>query len=288
MNLFLALLPLLVQYDAIGVPDSAPRKAFPERRVYVQSQAWWEPKGGHPEHIHVEAAVPIGQTVSGTLSFDVRVQLHDQPPGSEVNLLRVIDERGVRLVEQKVSIKPDAHGHADVWIKDVRIDTRKQRNGRREYRFTANMSTRADGKRQYQSTGWCWYVSNALGGAGSHYRSDKFHEARGWYTAANYANARLESLFPFEPVTGQWAVKVALVAGSGGKPVTAHMVTIDPDFHGGNAGTVIKQGSGPYRGGVTIDTTKLAKGPHKLVLITHQDISTGRNSGVLVVPFVVK
>jgi hypothetical protein len=275
-------------YVVIGAPASAPRRSYPEPRWYLQSQGWWRPAGqnGVGEHIHVEAAVPIGQTVSGVLSLDVRIQLHAQPRGSKVNLFRILDESGTRLVEMPLSITPNEHGDADVWLRDVRIDTRKQKNGRREYRFTANMSTRADGNRQFQSTGWCWYVANLLGGLPTHYRSDTFHEARGWYTGANYANARFASRLP-GPLTGEWRFDVKLLAGSDGARVTGHMITLDPDSHAGVRGQVVREASGPYSGSVSIDTRRLANGTHKLVLITHQDIAAGRNSGVLVVPFLV-
>lgn len=295
---------LPAEFEVVGLPASAPAdvpRTYPQRRWYAQSQAWWRPKTGdtshHGEgqHIHVETAFPFFQEVSGIMLLDVRIQLHAQPAGNILNKFRIksedgtdvlVDASGNTIGDIPLAIKPDANGNADVWLKDLRLDTRKVKNGRREFRLTANMTKRTDGKRQYQSTGWLCYVNNA-GAAVSNYRSDRWTEARGWFTDANYANARFADLFPFDPVPAGWSPYVELVPGSSGKPITAHMATIDPDFHNGNAGTILKQGAGPYKGRVTIPAG-LTAGLHRLVLIAHADITTGRNSGVLVLPIVVK
>lgn len=286
---------IATEHEVVGLPAAAPadvRRSYPERRWYLQSQSWWRPQGeqGVGEHVHVEAAVPIGQTVSGTLTFDIRVQLHEQPAGTKVNYVRCIDDRGVQLfkIDTRTLIVANSEGNADVWLKGVKIDTTRQTNGRREYRFTANIGSKpGDGARQFQSTGWCWWVKNGTA-SNVNGRSDTFHEARGWYTDFDYTNARFESLFPFNPVSGIWTFKVALKPGSGGEPVTAHMVTIDPDFHHDHPGTTIKQGSGKYEGNVTINTASLSNGVHRLVLIAHADKDGKRNSGVLVIPIVVR
>lgn len=269
---------------ALAAPDPLACTGYPEPRVFIESQAWWRPLGqtGFGEHIHLGTCFPIGQMVRGTLELDLRVMLHDQLPGSRVTLLRAGTE-SVTLLEQSIDLRPDASGHATAWY-HVGLDTRKVAEGRREFRFTANMSARPDGKRQFETSGWQTTVDNDPAVAGSNYRSHLGIEARGWYSGANYTNARLDAPPP-ATVSGTWTFNVRLDAGSGGTPVTAHSVHVDPDFHAGSAGRVLRSGVGAYRGAVSIDTKTLTNGRHKLVLISHSDIATGRASGIQVVTF---
>ena len=77
--------------------------------------------------------------------------------------------------------------------------------------------------------------------------------------------------------------------GHDGIPVTSHGIYLDPDFHHGSAGTVIREGSGPYRGPVTIDASELSPGVHRLVLRADaNDQSGSTNSGLLVIFFTVE
>jgi hypothetical protein len=82
--------------------------------------------------------------------------------------------------------------------------------------------------------------------------------------------------------------------GAGGASVTSHRAHVDPDFHTGSAGWVVKRARGSFRGRLWIDTTILTNGWHKLVLIANaKRISrrdrapNGTNSGVQVIPFLV-
>ncbi len=59
---------------------------YPEKRYYLETQAWWSPMPGHsPDepfqdrtgHGHVGACVPLYQTVSGgKLHLDMKWQQH--------------------------------------------------------------------------------------------------------------------------------------------------------------------------------------------------------------------
>lgn len=58
--------------------------AWPDRRAYVESQAWWTDPGddlnAESRHLHVGACLPLanlGSTVSTTLTLHVLVQLHN-------------------------------------------------------------------------------------------------------------------------------------------------------------------------------------------------------------------
>jgi hypothetical protein len=129
------------------------------------------------------------------------------------------------------------------------------------------------GRTSYQT-----YLAN--GKPKNDYRSSDLIQGKGWYTGASYAIARLDAGFPTGPVSGLWTIKVR--CESDGPPVGSCLITIDPNFHIDNQGTIIKQVSGAYAGTVTIDTTRLANGQHKLVIRSDAPNPAGStNSGVL-------
>jgi hypothetical protein len=79
-----------------------------------------------------------------------------------------------------------------------------------------------------------------------------------------------------------------MTAGAGGASVTFHAMYIDPNFHAGSEGIVVKQGPGKWDGEVpAINTLILPDGLHRLVLRADATVSSGTNSGLLVIPFVV-
>jgi hypothetical protein len=73
-------------YACAGAPPDAPRTMYPEKRYYLETQAWWSPMPGHSPgepfqdrtgHMHLGACVPLYQTVSGgTLHLDMKWQQH--------------------------------------------------------------------------------------------------------------------------------------------------------------------------------------------------------------------
>ena len=139
-------------------------------------------------------------------------------------------------------------------------------------RLTANVSSNGDGLRQFQSTGWPVPVRSTVCST----RCNVFWEARGWYDSGHeYANARLTTL----DIRSGGTIKVRLGPGSGGLPTKLAGVYVDPDFHHGSAGIVVRQWASSYTGSVTLPS--LPSGPHKLVLLS----SDGQNAGVLAIPF---
>jgi hypothetical protein len=93
----------LCPHQAGAAPDGCPEvvpspppttgdpfcQGYPEPRVYLENQSWWEPQNGpasHPGtgmqgHIHVETCFPLYQHYSGneTIRFDYTVRLHNMP-----------------------------------------------------------------------------------------------------------------------------------------------------------------------------------------------------------------
>lgn len=263
---------------------------YPERRAFLEAQSWWLQTPGQSGtdygHVHLGTCFPVGETLRGTVRFDVRVILHHN--SGEFYRLRIGTQSTLLYEDTSPDIRfTCATGTCERWF-TVYLDTRKHKyDGRTEFRMSAFVKT-PDAQTMFNSTGWLVNLNN--GYKRSDYRRDwNFHEGRGWYSdAVGYTNARLLSSFPWAPVRGQWTVKIDLRPGSDGIPVTYHIATVDPHFHTGHEGIVVKQGEGPFVGYVTIDTTKLANGPHKLVLRADADHVTGStNSGVMVIPFTV-
>jgi hypothetical protein len=68
-------------YPCAGAPAGSPQEQYPEKRIYLENQAWVSPAPGTRKtaHIHVGACVPLYQDVtSATLHLDIKWQLHDQ------------------------------------------------------------------------------------------------------------------------------------------------------------------------------------------------------------------
>lgn len=294
MLIVLALVPLAIgrlnhpaDDPSIGdvVADAAAAgsgcSGYPERRTFVEAQAWWKaPAEAEPgRHVHLGACFPFDEVVDGLLVIDARVLLHGQPAGAR--LLRVRASNQDATLFDRTADLPELSADTP-WTVPITLDLSRLSTGRHEIRISVFVG-QPDGSRQFQSTGW----QTCVRACSPSYRSGDHVTARGWYTGTEYTNAELRSAIPSGAVSGNWTFEVALVPGSGGTAVTAHSVHIDPDFHGGRDGLVVRRGSGPYRGTITIDTRALSDGAHRLVLRTDSAIAAGRNSGVEVIPFIV-
>lgn len=263
--------------------------------VFMEAQGWWKGTTGiganepFGSHVHVGTCFPWGVPVSGTVELDVRILLHDNP-GQLYRIRPQIWYDGGNVVLNEVYYRTTfPTGDGEVW-QHISLDTtRVPFDGLQELRLFTEVR-QPDGKVQYVSTGWALDIRN--GKPVNHYKPDaqapRFTEGRGWYTGANYTNSRFEDPAFQTPVSGLWTPDLKMTAGSGGVSVTSHAVYIDPDFHNGSSGITVKSGLGKWDGDVAIDTTTLTNGPHKLVLRADAAISTGTNSGLLVIPFVVE
>ena len=148
--------------------------------------------------------------------------------------------------------------------------------------------TSPDGTVGYTSSGWQAILANG-GRPLQAYRKPPWIEARGWYTGTEYENARFTSPMPSGPLQGNWTFNVSLAPGSGGTPVNHVLVSLDPHFHFDpvDRGNVIFEKAGPYVGPITIDTTKLSNGVHRLFMRTDSPVAAGTGSGVLAFNFTV-
>lgn len=239
----------------------------------AESQAWWNKAGisipgSVGAHIHVKATVPAdGAVIDGKIDVPVTVTEHNN--AGSITQLRVSNGSTVMQTWPLV-LGPCADC---TWTGTVTVDFSRWPTGRDEMRWTANIPKNSDGLRQYQSTGWQVCVRSCS----PTYRSGPWIEARGWYSGRGYANARLTS--DLSTVRSGGTIKVSLKPGSGGLATKIAGVYIDPDFHHGSAGIIVKQWSSAFTGSVTLPV--LPAGPHKLVLLS----SDGLNAGVLAIPF---
>lgn len=259
----------------------------------LEAQDWWTTPGemveGMSQHIHVSTCFPMDQTLSGTVPFDLHVQLH-MNPGVLTKVSGYVFGNGVSL--EQIAATPNytcPTDQCDLWYHLDYDTTRVPVDGSLEFRFHAKV-TSPDGTEGYTSTGWQATLANGGGRpVRAPYRTPPFIEARGWYTGTDYENARITSPLPSGPVSGLWTFNVNLAKGSGGTPVTNCLITLDPKFHAEpvQRGRVVFEHNGAYKGAVTIDTTTLSDGPHRLLLRTDSTIASGTGSGVLVVMFSV-
>ena len=240
-----------------------------------ESQSWWAKDGisipgNVGAHVHVKATIPSdGTPIDGPIDIPVTVTQHGN--AGLITSLRVSNGSTV-MATWPLSLGPCADCS---WTGTVTVDFAKWPTGRDEMRWTANIPRNGDGLRQYQSTGWQVCVR----ACSPSYRSGPYLEARGWYSGHGYANARLTS--PLSSVVSGGTIKVSLKPGADGLPTRLSGVYLDPSFHEGSAGTVVRQWSSSFTGSVTLPS--LPSGSHRLVLVS----SDGNNAGVLSVGFVV-
>jgi hypothetical protein len=272
-----------------GTVDPLACSGYAEHRVFLESQGWWVQTPGQTGtdwgHVHVGMCFPQAQRVRGTVTLDVRLTMHHNP-GTLTRLYGGIEtgNGGYDLWNVPVGLTcPD--DTCVRWLQ-LRVDTtRVPVDGRVEWRFRPQVRT-PDGLDFTPSTGWQTYLVNG-GRPAADFRSRDEATGRGWYDDAGYANASIMSV-PLAPLTGTWSSSVILDRGSDGIPVTSHGIYIDPDFHHGTKGIVVREGSGAYRGTVTINPAGLAPGAHRLVLRADaRDPRGSTNSGLLVIVFYV-
>lgn len=254
---------------------------YPEKRYFLEAQGWWVPIPGLEDavndfgHLHVGTCFPVEQQVSGTLDFDVRVTLHDNP--GELRAIRPhFATPGGNPTSGKISNIGNTcpAGETCTWWFHTQMDTTlSDYDGRQEIRFLTSVAE-PDGQELHVSTGWQVDIRNGGGREVKDYRRANFLEARGWYEGVNYEVGRLASEFPFDPKT-EWALKLEIKPGADGIATTGYQVTIDPRFHVGDPGRVLIDGDGEYRGTIDLPVAELEPGPHKLVLRNFADCRNG-------------
>lgn len=271
---------------------------YPEARVFREGQAWWIPTPGKTGgtnfgHMHVGACVPAEQKVSGIMGLDVRIILHDnagvfdywnpvlKSDSQELSLAHVTDLHGMTCPTGTCV----RWSHADVDTRQITVD------GRQELRIRAY--TKTNGSNIMHSSVNAHIILNN-GKTVNNIDYKPWARGKGWYTGAGYCEATMVSVPPVGLVSGIWSPRVKIVwhGSSSDLQVAHHSIRIDPDFHAVPPvpGTIIVDGAGALsERNISIDTTKLTNGVHKLHMRADCDHSSGStNSGVLLITFKVQ
>ncbi len=266
---------------------------YPEPRVWLESQDWWDPIPvlGGLGHMHMGMCFPLGQTVSGVVSFDIRVVLHHNA-GTLIRVKMQDDNSNEHLVLRPNTVV----GDGSYWYR-VAIDTRNMPDGLRLFRFYADLE-HPNGNTQTARPIIPLRVEN---GGADHNWSDRSQEVRAtaWYQEASpkldwgYIGAVVQD---FDPGPHRAAFSVGakcFVNGENGgasassPPVTRWSVHVDPDFHAGNDGLILGQGSGELSGNISVPAGSLSPGWHRLVLRCTQVLGDRSHSAVGIYSFMV-
>jgi hypothetical protein len=304
-----------------AAPDPVKCTGYPEPRVYLENQSWWDPQVGpasHPGtgkqgHIHVGTCFPLYQKITdGVLHLDINVKLHNMP--GVPSWLRATsygdqtwEKRDRFYGETPASwVPPCASADCDYWISwDIPV-SQINYNGWHEFTVYLNV-TGADGNVQRNWGRWYVYFdlpgkplgvpgANGTFGTGAALYGDPGGDT--WYssvdTGGKYASARIpraelpwdETTGALKPLSGTWRPSITFEK-------QANFAFIDPALHATppSKGTVVYEATDTNTGLLTrqlaIDTTKLTNGVHRLVFGSGNVAANGTNTGVLVVPFLV-
>lgn len=309
---------------AQAVPDPVSCAGYPEHRIFVENQTWWSPqvadpsRPGHPGvgetgHVHIGTCFPLYQHLAGnTLELDVNVKMHQQT-GTAVNL-RVYAYGDVEL--EFNNTQPFNHGKCDTadcdtWIHVSFPLTGIHYNGWHEFAIFLNVQT-PDGQIQRNWTRYYAYVDRpslpppppgsvvytttqpVITGVNSVTGGDSWYSQVNGGTTGKYAQAKiLRASIPWDeatgvltPLSGTWTPTVSFEANQ-------NFALIDPAFHAvpPSKGTIVYEGTAAtpadHTRTLSIDTTTLSEGQHRLVIGTGNVATNGTNTGVLVIPFLV-
>lgn len=262
------------------LPDPS---TYPEAREYREAHAWWSTDGLRVpeeigEHMHLGMWWPRHDVV---LSPTKPLQLHckllvhhgDDDLHHFLTRWRVNwrplpysnESGGGALIDDatpgKWDIELDDHGSGER-IFPITLNLSKLAGGTRRVRF--NVMAGKDPDRFFVACDWLLNVGKRTATTGLKVIG------KGWYSEPHeYQHSIFNGTPPTQPVSGKWTVNVAMNPGGGGEPTKEHFVLVDPNTHDHNLGTIVKRGTGRFSGSVTVDTTKLANGPHVLSLICH-------------------
>jgi hypothetical protein len=284
--------------NCIGEPADHPAVAYPEPRVFLEAQGWWDDRDddgqvarfGDSEHLHVGVCFPLQQTVGGTVRLDLRILGHNLPAGSVIRNTRFHDASG-QLYEDLRYERTVAAGEIDavVW-RTLDWNSTEAPDGRREIRFLTFVD-RPDGAEIHASTGWCVNFQNGKTDSNQSSCDRRLTEGRGWYDCMEYKISRFDEwTYPYAgvpawqpltiPMTGQDG---APFGGGGDDVVTHHWLRVDPAFHSDVLGTLIFEHAGAHRAeSVTIPGTVMAPGVRRLFLMTERDgLCTQISSGTV-------
>lgn len=255
--------------------------AFDSRKIPIELQAWWTPvpdDGRGYGHIHALCQWPIGQPVSGTLTSDCRITLHDNPAHNYQLRFDVYNSPGNTVKTYAVShdCPYDGSNPTDCsWTQPVSLDTSSWGAGWQRLRVRAAVKT-PDGRRWTTSSDIVMNVK----GAGSETRFSSNCEAgscfggKGWYEGNDYQVARIQNV-PLTKLKGTHVFSVGIHKNPAQRMEVwldkGHFIPATGSFPAENpsAGVSLLTVDNPATDrwqDVALDTTRLANGWHSLAV----------------------
>jgi hypothetical protein len=249
---------------------------YAQPRSFLEAQDWWRPTVSGTEdfgHVHLGTCFPLNQPVSGTVPFDFVVQLHDNPGLFTRARIHLLDGNGGNHQVISVPVNQTAAQHCPAtpnqctWVIPIPLNTTvAATDGYLNFRPAAIVThPGSGGTKQFAGAAWPLHVVNGKPVKDS--ISPLRIAGSSWYTGSLYEEAEFLSPLP-ATVSGVWTPTVAMHPGAGGRAVDHSFASLDPAFHAMPpfAGTVLLDRAGSFKGPLTIDTTTLTNGPHKLFL----------------------
>jgi hypothetical protein len=311
--------PAHAGYPCIGAPPDEPGGGiYDERRQFIDAQSWWVPTPGQNGtdhgHVHVGACIPEGETITGSFRLNIRMVLHD--PGAQ----KVYPVGGAHPPSASIVLKDDTiettpykleesgwtcstPGTCTRWRSQTVDPAPFTTDGRKEIRFRF-FSQVLDGAAKAQMTAslnFQFTLDRASVATVDDYERRSYLRGKGWYSdpgqtsTGEYCESSFLSVpVPDSPIAGTWTPSVKMVwhGTANDPPIASREARLDPDFHANpaNPGTMLMSGEGEFNAALTVDTTALANGTHKLFLRSVCRDLDARGSdihGILTVPFVV-
>ncbi len=244
----------------------------PAPRVFAESQAWWSPAPGTTGgndfgHVHVGACIPDRDVLSASTTIPLTLILHDNPGRlQDVSVVFKTNASETTVAKVVPSQRTCPAGQTCTITATAPIDLAKfDRSGLQEVRFRVYVDE-PDGKRMHTSLNFQAYVQN--GKAKSDVTRQPYLRSKGWYTDFGYCEADLLGVpLPDGPLKGTVQFKVQQVDhGPDDVDPTHHRVALDANAHAGIPGTTLSDGPGALPATtLSVDTTKLTNGTHRLV-----------------------
>jgi hypothetical protein len=284
--------------NCIGEPPDHPAANYPEQRVFLEAQGWWDDRDddgqvarfGDSEHLHVGVCFPLQQTVSGTVRLDLRILGHNLPAGSVIRNTRFHEASGQLYEDIRYERTVQAgEKNAVVW-RTLNWDSTEATDGLREIRFLTFVD-RPDSAEIHASSGWCVDFENGKSDSTQDSCGRRLTEGRGWYDCLEYKSSRTDEwtypyagIPPGQPYTIRMSGQDGAPFGGGGDDaVTRHWLRFDSNFHSFDLGSLIVETPGPGRDqSVAIPGSLLTPGVHFLFLMTERDgLCTQVSSGTV-------
>ncbi len=259
--------------------------------VYAESQGWWtasgEQAGTDFGHLHVGGWMPYKQVVSGVISIDVKIILHNNP--GEITYLTPVlktDSQELSLTKNYSLAGFTCPVGTCERTATLTWDTRlSDYDGVQELRIRAFMDE-PDGNQMHSSLNSLVNIQN--GDPENPIDRKAYQRFKGWYTDAGYCEFDILSDLPTAP-TASWKpiVQVLNHGDSDDLVVSRYVISLDANAHAGIRGTVLLAGDGELQP-TQLDLSGLAPGVHRLSGRAECDDPRGStNVGVGVVTFTV-